>query len=73
MAKIHKWYKLMVDVEIRYKDEATCYIVTDEVTMYNLKDKMKFHPKNYFFSPKYKARVWDGYVKLIKNNTMPSV
>ena len=72
MAKIHKWYKLMVDVEIRYKDEATCYIVTDEVTMYNLKDKMKFHPKNYFFSPKYKARVWDGYVKLIKNNTMPS-
>ena len=62
----------MVDVEIRYKDEATCYILADEMILYNLRERLKFHPAGYFFSPKYKAKVWDGYIRLIKNNTLPS-
>lgn len=61
----------MKDVEIKYLNEATCYIETSEMIMFNLKDKLKFHPANYWFSPKYKNKIWDGYIYLIKNNTLP--
>ena len=62
----------MADVEIRYKDEANCRIVTDEMILYNLRESLKFHPANYFFSPKYKNHLWDGYIRLIKNDTLPT-
>lgn len=64
--------KLSSDVQIKFLNEATCYIEADEVIMYNLRESLKFHPDNYWFTPKYKAGIWDGYIRLIKNNTLPS-
>lgn len=62
----------MKDLIINFKNEATCYLVADDVVMHNLKDRMKFHPANYMFNPKYKNHIWDGYIQLIKNNEMAS-
>lgn len=38
-----------------------------------MEDHFKFRPDNYRFSPKYKQRIWDGYIRLFNssNNTLP--
>lgn len=33
---------------------------------------MKARPEGYAFSPKFRNHMWDGYIKLFKNNTFPT-
>ena len=40
-------------------------IVTDNGTLQELSEFFAFRPDGYQFSPKFKARVWDGYIRLI--------
>ena len=40
-------------------------IVTDNGTLQELSEFFAFRPEGYKFSPKFKARVWDGYIRLI--------
>lgn len=40
-------------------------VIADPGTLQELSEFFAFHPNNYQFSPKYKARVWDGYIRLI--------
>lgn len=40
-------------------------IVADNGTLQELSEFFAFRPDGYQFSPKFKARVWDGYIRLI--------
>lgn len=60
----------MSDVLIKFLSESICEIITDDLILRELKYRMRFHPKNYFFAPSYKSGRWDGWINLIKNNRM---
>ena len=57
----------MSDVLIKYISESICEVSTDNYTLSELKYRMRFHPKNYYFTPLYKCGKWDGWIYLIKN------
>jgi superfamily II DNA or RNA helicase len=40
-------------------------IVADNGTLQELSEFFAFRPEGYKFSPKFKARVWDGYIRLV--------
>jgi len=54
-------------------NEAYLRIDADNSILYEIRDKFSFHPPNYKFSPKFKSRIWDGYIRLfnINNKTLP--
>jgi len=57
----------MTDVHLKYIDDVKVKIVADASTVMELSDHFTFYAPNYKFSPKYKARVWDGKIRLINN------
>jgi hypothetical protein len=40
-------------------------IITNSGTLQELSEFFAFRPEGYKFSPKFKARVWDGYIRLV--------
>ena len=52
-------------IEVEKIDEVYLKVITDSGTLQELSEFFSFHPPNYQFSPKYKARVWDGFIRLI--------
>jgi len=40
-------------------------VISDAGTLQELSEFFAFRPENYKFNPKFKARVWDGYIRLI--------
>lgn len=44
------------------------YFQTDFHYTQILKSIFRFHPDGYFWSPKYRAHLWDGYVSLLKKD-----
>jgi superfamily II DNA or RNA helicase len=52
-------------VEVEKIDEVYMKVVADPGTLQEISEFFSFHPPNYQFSPKFKARVWDGYIRLV--------
>jgi hypothetical protein len=56
----------MTDViKLEKIDECQMRVVADPGTLQELSEFFSFRPDGYKFSPKYKARVWDGFIRLI--------
>lgn len=63
----------MSDIHLEGVDESTVRIKTNPGILRELSDAFSFRVKNYFHMPKYKAGMWDGYIRLIntRNSTIP--
>jgi superfamily II DNA or RNA helicase len=52
-------------VEVEKIDEVYMKIIGDPGTLQEISEFFSFQPPGFQFSPKYKARVWDGYIRLV--------
>lgn len=57
----------MTDVHLRYINAVHVKVVADASTIMELSDAFTFMAPNYRFNPKYRARVWDGKIRLVNN------
>lgn len=56
----------MVDrIKIEKMNEVHMKVIADSSTLQELSEFFAFRPNNYQFSPKFKAKLWDGYIRLI--------
>lgn len=62
----------MSDIILHKKNEAFIYAECENHIAQELSDYFKFRIPNYQFTPAYKSRMWDGYIRLfnIQNNTI---
>lgn len=59
----------MDSVHVQYINAVHCKIVTDPSILMELVDHFTFFAENYRFNPKYKARVWDGKIRIVNRLT----
>jgi hypothetical protein len=52
-------------IRVEKINEVHMKLITDAGTLQEISEFFSFRPPNYQFNPKYKARVWDGYIRLI--------
>lgn len=51
-------------IEIRAKDETTATLVSSNLNIIkSVQEALQFRPENYFFNPKFKAGIWDGWIR----------
>lgn len=55
----------MTDVFLRYVDAVNIQVVAEPSILMELSEHFTYFANNYKFSPRYKARVWDGKIRLI--------
>lgn len=55
----------MSDVHLRYINDVHVKVVADPSIMMELSDHFTYFADNYKFHPKYRARMWDGKIRLI--------
>lgn len=53
-----------MSIEIEYVDAVNMKLITDRSTLQDVSDYFSFRPKNYQFNPKFKNKIWDGYIRL---------
>lgn len=56
----------MVDVFIEKKNDSYISIVADTSILYELRDVFTFFAEGYKYNPKFKAKIWDGKIKLVR-------
>lgn len=61
----------MADIHLRYINAVHMKVVAEPSIIMELSDRLTFFAPNYQFHPKYKARFWDGKIRLL--NTMTGV
>lgn len=54
----------MDTVELHYYDEVHMKVLAEPDVRQELREYFKFRPLDYQFSPRYKSKVWDGYIYL---------
>lgn len=59
----------MSDVHLKYVDRVHVKVLADPSTIMELSDQLTFYAENYKFHPKYRARMWDGKIRLLNNLT----
>ena len=59
----------MADVHLQYLNAVHCKIQTEPGILMELSDELTYFKDNYKFDPKYKARVWDGKIRLVNRLT----
>lgn len=59
----------MDKVHLQYVNDAYVKVVSDPGTVMELSEQLTFFAENYKFNPKYKARVWDGKIRLVNGMT----
>lgn len=59
----------MESVHLQHINSVHCKVVTDPGVLMELSDHFTFFAENYRFNPRYKARVWDGKIRLINRLT----
>lgn len=59
----------MSDVHLKYIDRVHIKVCADPSTIMELSDQFTFYADNYKWHPKYKARMWDGKIRLVNNLT----
>ena len=52
-------------IKLEKINEVHMKVIADPGTLKELSEFFAFQPNGYKFSPKYKAKVWDGYIRLI--------
>ncbi len=57
----------MSDVHLKFIDRVHVKVVAEPSTVMELSDQFTFFAEGYKFNPKYRARVWDGKIRLINN------
>lgn len=57
----------MSDVHLKYIDRVHIKICAEASTIMELSDHFTFYADGYKFHPKYRARMWDGKIRLINN------
>lgn len=56
-------------VHLQYVNESFCRVRADASIVMELSDTLTYFKENYKFDPKYKARVWDGKIRLLNKLT----
>ncbi len=56
-------------VHLEYINDAYIRVRTDPSILMELSERLTFFKKNYQFDPKYKARAWDGKIRLVNRLT----
>lgn len=56
----------MSDVKIIKKDETHIILSGEESVLYEIRDLFTFYAEGYKFHPKYKAKLWDGKIMLLR-------
>ena len=56
----------MIDLIIEKKNEAYIYISAEPSTLQELQDTFTFYADGYRFHPKYRSKIWDGKIKLLR-------
>ena len=51
-------------VELHYYDEVNMKVLSEPDIRQELREYFKFRPLSYQFNPRYKSKVWDGYIYL---------
>lgn len=51
-------------VKVEYVNSVYMRIITETSVNYELKDYFSFRPEGYQFHPKYKNKIWDGYIHI---------
>lgn len=59
----------MSSVHLRFIDRVHVKVEAEPSTIMELADQFTFYAENYKFNPKYRARVWDGKIRLVNNLT----
>lgn len=59
----------MADIHLRYINAVHMKVVAEPSIIMELSDTLTFFAPNYQFHPKYKARYWDGKIRLLNNMT----
>lgn len=54
----------MADIKIRIKNAIHLEIQCERGIAQEISDYFTFRPKNYMHHPKFKARIWDGYIRV---------
>lgn len=57
----------MSDVHLKFVNRVHLQIKAEPSTIMELSEHLTFYADNYKFNPKYRARVWDGKIRLINN------
>ena len=55
----------MSDVHLKYINSVHVKVCADPSTVMELSDQLTFYADNYKWNPKYKARMWDGKIRLV--------
>lgn len=55
----------MSDVHLKYINSVHIKVCADPSTVMELSDQLTFYADNYKWNPKYKARMWDGKIRLV--------
>ena len=56
-------------IHLEYINDAYVKVRTDPSILMELSERLTFFKENYKFDPKYKARVWDGKIRLVNRLT----
>lgn len=59
----------MADVHLEWVNAAYCRVRTEAGILMELSDTLTYFKQNYKFDPKYKARMWDGKIRLVNRLT----
>ena len=57
----------MSDVHLKFIDRVHIKVCAESSTIMELSDQFTFYAEGYKFNPKYRARMWDGKIRLINN------
>jgi hypothetical protein len=52
-------------IKVEKINEVYMKLISDAGTLQEVSEFFSFRPNGYQFNPKFKARVWDGYIRLI--------
>lgn len=56
----------MADILLQKKNESYITISAEQSTLQELQDSFTFFAEGYKFNPKYKSKIWDGKIRLLK-------
>lgn len=59
----------MESIHLQHVNSVHCKVIADPGILMELSDHFTFYAENYRFNPRYKARVWDGKIRLVNRLT----
>ena len=59
----------MTDVHLRYINSVYVKVIAEPSIMMELSENFTYFADNYKFHPRYKARIWDGRIRLLNGLT----